>query len=338
MPRRPSTQTPAQPPIEASATQDHWAAVLNGFDSEKVASPPTDSQGYAEFELDFESSLARQLGPFLDALPATALTAENILRKVPVGAKGAYYLLLDGKLVYIGKSDARIGLQARLLRHYKTLKRRRGIVWDQMTFKAVKVASFAALDTESLLLDLYHRKGEVAGLSKAECKPEWNFSGFGSNDPGRERDTQKVSLFDRKYPIDLSAVVDLDLDRPGPEPIPLTKYLDWLGKQLQFTLRYQKKGMPPNRQLKTVNVDAAELTQDATIQGLLQAVIARLPEDWVLTVLRGKVLLYYKDNKAYKSPLWQVQAGLTAATAPAPNYDLLPADGEDVDEADGEPD
>ena len=266
--------------------------------------PPPGAEGYAEFELDLEQALQRQLGPFFDKLPALELTPENINKVVATGARGAYYLLHSNEIVYIGKSDAKRGLKVRLLRHYKTLKRRKSIDWQQMKFKAVKVSSLAALDTESLLLELYKRKAKALGGAQ---RPEWNFSGFGSNDPGTERDTQRVSVFDQRYPLDLDATLELDNEAKGQEANNLAEYLKWLTPQLLFTFR-RDKTVEPATSLERVPADFNEMTKDRSLRGLFLAIHAQLPARWVLTILRGKALLYLDDNKPYKAPLWRLAA------------------------------
>lgn len=292
-----------------------WDTVLRQLDAE-ANGPENGMLGYAEFELDFELALARQLGPFFEKLPPLELTPENVERVVNSKARGAYYLLLGHEIVYIGKSDAITGLRTRLLRHYKTLKRRRGIDWTQMRFKAVKVSSLAALDTESLLLDLYRKKAKILGLAE---RPEWNFSGFGSNDTGVERDTQRVSVFDQRYPLDLAARIDFD-DLPAERTeIPLDKYLKWLSGQFRFVFRRQTKGIPEHKSLAKVPVDFDRMTGSQSLQGLLLAIHAKLPDGWVLTVLRGKVVLYLSDERRYKSPLWRLEAERSAGE---PDYTL----------------
>ncbi|WAC74144.1 hypothetical protein OU995_05300 [Roseateles sp. SL47] len=314
----------------ASHPMERWHRVFMAIDTAWEGPDPT-AKGFAEFELDFEHALMRQLGPYFDLLAPLELTPENIESAVEAKARGAYYLLLGDRIVYIGKSDAKAGLQQRLLRHYKTLKRRKGIDWSEMKFKAVKVASLAALDTESLLLQLFQKMGEIEGSS---TRPEWNQSGFGSNDPGVERDTQRVSIFDQKYPLDLDAIIDLpDIDLE--DTLSLAKYLDWLKKQLKFTFRIQKRNIPGASKLEKVQVSFPQMTQSARLKDLLLKIHQALPEGWILTVLRGKVVLYVNDERPYKSPLWRLIA--CSPVSGGPNYDLgdvgnPEATKEDVDE------
>jgi len=307
-----------------------WDAVLRQLDAE-AEGPESESEGFAEFELDFEQALSRQLGPFFEKLPPLRLTPENIERVVKPKARGAYYLLLGDEIVYIGKSDAMAGLRVRLLRHYKTLKRRRGIDWEHMKFKAVKVSSLAALDTESLLLSLYKKKARVLGLAE---RPEWNFSGFGSNDTGVERDTQRVSVFDQRYPLDLDARIDFEEPPAEMSAVPLDKYLKWLAGQFKFVFRRQTSGVPSSKALANQRVDYGAMTSGNSLSALLMAIHAKLPDGWVVTVLRGKVVLYLNDQRRYKSPLWRLEAGRPAG---APDYTLGDVGPPEAQSDDGDP-
>lgn|GEM_PF-406453 len=323
MPKKPIIPSAVAPPSPPPVLPD-WGPVLKLIDA-TLEGPPPGAEGYAEFELRFENALAHQLGPFLDKLPAALLTKPNI-EKIELRARGAYYLVLNDELVYIGKSDAKIGLRQRLLRHYSTLKCRRGVDVNSMQFKAVKIPSFSAIDCESLLLDLHRQWGEVRGVP---IRPRWNFSGFGSNDPGQERDTQKVSRFDALHPLDLDATIELPgapvvPDKAGKLPTLLLKnYLAWLAGALPFTFRSQRSAE------LNLAVDFATLTKSTVLRDLLLAIQAVLPPGWTITVLRSKVLLYKNDAKAYKSPVWRLDAGSPAG---APNYVITAADVQPVDE------
>lgn len=303
-----------------------WASVLDQLDKASQIESDRERAGFDEFRLDFDRALARQLGPFIDRLPPQKLNPEN-LKKIPKGARGAYYLILEDSVVYIGKTDAAIGLKARLAVHYKKLKRRKHINWEGMCFKAVEVISFAALDTETILLDLYKRRAIEAKLPKHQHRPEWNGSGLGSNDTGIKRDTQSVSLFDQLHPLNLDALIEFDVPLTQ-KKIPLANYLDWLREELQITLRRQTKAVPLNKAL-TKSVSVKTMTATPTLEGLLLAVHKFLPRGWVLTVLRGKIVLYLNDRTKYLSPLWQLKPG---CPAPNPDYTLreVSKKGEDI--------
>jgi hypothetical protein len=147
--------------------------------------------GYVEFELDLPGALLNQVVDQFDGMSDAQLTLTNILQIAP-NAQGVYHLFYDGVLVYIGKSDAEAGLYTRLARHAQKIVDRKGLNPSLVTFKAIRVAVFAAMDLETQLLGHYGRT-------------TWNNSGFGSNDPGRERETtnKKPGGFDSLYPINI---------------------------------------------------------------------------------------------------------------------------------------
>lgn len=150
-------------------------------------------RGYTEFEFDLPGALLTRLIEVLDALDAAPLDVANLLG-IPE-EQGVYQLLLDDRVVYIGKTDAEAGLHKRLSRHARKIIHRVGLDPRRVSFKTVRIFVFTAMDLES---DLIRHYGGVKAL-------DWNGSGFGSNDPGRERDTTKIDSknYDATFPIDI---------------------------------------------------------------------------------------------------------------------------------------
>src|SRR5205823_1069268 len=124
------------------------------------------------------------------ALKFAPLTNEN-LANIPE-AQGVYQLFLGDDLVYIGKTDAEAGLRKRLERHQAKIRHRQGLAPDSVNFKAVRIYVFTPMDLETQLIRHYG----------GERKVRWNGSGFGSNDPGRQRDTTsfRAEHFDMIFP------------------------------------------------------------------------------------------------------------------------------------------
>ena len=89
---------------------------------------------------------------------------------------------------------------------------------------------FTAVDLET---DLIKHYGGVKGLA-------WNGSGFGSNDPGRERDTtnNKPENFDYQYPIDIDRRLAIKI----PEAALAVEILQKLRNAVPYTIRAQRKG------------------------------------------------------------------------------------------------
>lgn len=225
--------------------------------------------------LDFDFNMARaiteQLVEQFDQMTAGPLTADATAaaRSEP----GVYLLFLDNVLVYVGKSDG--DLQGRLERHRRTLTGRKNITIDQMSFKAIHIHSnWSALTTEASLIRHY---GQTA----------WNFSGFGSNDPGRRRDDTAVppDSFDGRYPIDPDFAVTCDAGE-----FAASELLSRLKGDLPYLLRYQSVG-DDDCQIRLAG-------GNSTARLLLQQIAAGLGDEWQVTALPGRLLMY-KERRQY---------------------------------------
>lgn len=156
------------------------------------------SAGYREFEFDLPGALLEQLVHVLDGMDAAPLNIGN-LGDVPE-AQGVYQLFFQGSLAYIGKTDSEAGLSKRLMRHSMKVQHRQGLTPADLSFKAVRIFVFTAMDLETQLIS--HYGGENGTL--------WNNSGFGANDPGRNRDTTVIDSenYDAMFPIDIDRKLD----------------------------------------------------------------------------------------------------------------------------------
>lgn len=112
------------------------------------------------------------------------------IAEIPPDPQGAYLLFQRGKLVCVGKSDAEAGIRHRLGRHHKRVQVRENISPAEISFKARRICTFSVMDVEALLT-------EYLGSNASPG----NNSGFGPNDPGRKRDNQEPSKFDKLHPL-----------------------------------------------------------------------------------------------------------------------------------------
>jgi hypothetical protein len=243
------------------------------------------SAGFIEFEFDLPDALLQSLIAIFDSMTSAPLTAVN-LADVP-DAQGVYQLLLDGKVVYIGKTDGEAGLKQRLSRHALTIQHRKNLPVANVSFKAVRVFVFTAMDLETQLIAHY----------KGHAPLNWNNSGFGSNDPGRNRDDTalRAGHFDLLYPIDLDEPIDIAAPAGGSVAATLTI----LRGHLPYTLRFEgETARKPHPELMaTVMPNVANPT---STRQLLLAVLTVLPEGWQATCLAGRVILY-KEDRPYGS-------------------------------------
>lgn len=255
-------------------------------------------KGYVEYEIDIERVLRGDLPELVARTTEAPLTAEAVVA-IPEGAKGAYVLLVDGYPVYAGKTDTRHGFRDRLNRHAFTIQNRKNLDPDKITFKAIRILVFSNLDVEAILIKEM-RKADKGAL-------RWNFSGFGSNDPGHNREGQKPAPFDVQYPVNIDR--PLQLVKPG--GYQLLALLVGLKEHLPFYLRYEtdlkpgtdneyidyRKGHVDQRDAGLVEVDNSDTTRT-----LLTKIMAALPPGWRTTVFPGRVILY-KEDRTYRYAL-----------------------------------
>lgn len=243
------------------------------------------TSGYVEFEFDLPGSLLRNLIEVLDQTAPEGLTASAVAT-VPE-EQGVYQLLLDERVVYVGKTDAEAGLNRRLARHARKIHHRKNLDPSRVSFKAVRIFVFTAINLETALIRHY---GGVRGLA-------WNGSGFGSNDPGRRRDRTVIdpSNYDAHYPI--------DIDRDLPFAIAIDELaasaVVRLKDALPYTFRYQSPDLGGRRPHEDFSQATLKATAGpTTARRVISEIVAALPTGWQATALPGYIILY-KENETY---------------------------------------
>lgn len=239
----------------------------------------------ASFSLNITEAMRLQLVKAMDRLTPAAFSKANV--DAVDNRPGVYRLFIGNDPVYVGKADK--SLRQRLTKHLeKTLGR---IVEDgtplaeHMEFYCLYIdEDLHALAPEKMLIR------EFRPIMEAE----WNFNGFGNNDPGRRRDTSVVrkNHFDRAYPIDLDFQVQLD-DLATVDS--LRSLLEALKRSAPFLIRFPKNGH--DRTLDTIRVElSAGVTRPASVREWLQKIAVALPPDWLITTLPGYVIIYPESN------------------------------------------
>lgn len=248
--------------------------------------------GYVEFEFDLPKALLERLAATLDAVKPAPLT-EGDAAIIPE-AQGVYELFHKDELVYVGKTDAKAGLRQRLLRHASKIRHRIGLDPRDVSFKAVRVFVFTAMDLEADLIIHHARGGRLS----------WNNSGFGANDPGRNRDHSAVkhSHFDARYPIDTDFRID-DLTLPG--AITAAAALENLKGRIPYVLRFEREASGPHRDLAGATLGRA--AKPKSVREALTAIVGALPRGWIASVLPGYVILY-KERTSYPSAQYQIKS------------------------------
>lgn len=249
-------------------------------------------EGFKEFEFDLPRALKAELISLLDGMETGPLRPD-VTADMPE-AQGVYQLLYDDALVYVGKTDAEAGLRTRLSRHARKIMHRPTLT-GAVRFKAVRIMVFTAMDLETQLIKHYRTLNNGAAA--------WNGSGFGSNDPGRERETtnRQPEGFDDQHPI--------NIDLPGaylaPGVVSAATALAALKAALPYTLRYEtlrdargraQRGQP-HADLLATNVTIPPTPH--TVRELMQNIRAALGADWQATAFASHVILY-KEGRPYQ--------------------------------------
>ncbi|KWU49774.1 GIY-YIG nuclease family protein [Pseudomonas palleroniana] len=243
---------------------------------------------FEELEFDLPSALLSQLMRLFDEMPEGPLHAPAV-QEID-DAQGVYQLFFNGQLVYIGKTDAQAGLRARLLRHATKIRSRQNLTHETIGFKAVRVFVFTAMDLEELLIKHY---------KSGPTPPIWNLSGFGSNDPGRNRDhtVLKAGHFDKNFPIDLDLVVEVTTANGVASA---AEVLTQLKGQLAYNIRFEGATATSKSPHPDLIAAQVHLPSDSdTVMNILRRVKTALGAHWQITALPGYVIAY-REQTTYK--------------------------------------
>jgi GIY-YIG catalytic domain len=248
--------------------------------------------GYVEFEFDLPKALLERLAATLDATATAPLTEANA---ACLGEfQGVYELFHKGELVYVGKTDAKAGLRQRLSRHALKIKHRIGLDPNDVSFKAVRIFVFTAMDLEADLIVHHAKDGKLA----------WNNSGFGANDPGRNRDRSEIKAahFDARHPIDTEFAIS---NLTYAKATSAADALEILKENVPYNLRFERDGGNPHPDLTAAKL--GKPLKPKTAKEALCAIVDVLPKGWTATVLPGYIILY-RERASYPSAQYQIKS------------------------------
>lgn len=227
-----------------------------------------------EFHLSVTDALKSQLLSRLDGMGVEQLTPDNLQH---VREHGGVYRLFEGeRLVYVGKSNS--DLRGRLTRHHWKLSGRLppGFA-DNIYFQCLYVTEdLTAVAPETMLITHYKSRDEAP----------WNSNGFGSNDPGKERDRSAVKKahFDADHRINLDVTANLNVAK-----IKTSRQLAKAIKaNLPFNFRFAKD-LPA----LAISLRAPEARAARDWFALLAR---QLPTGWLILALPGYVICYPKTQ------------------------------------------
>lgn len=244
---------------------------------------------YAELEFDLAGALRDRLVQMFDSMPTAPLSRDAISASVP-NQQGVYQIFHENELVYIGKTDAQSGLRSRLIRHSDKILHRVGLDPVSVSFKAIRLFVFTVMDLETELLQAH--------------KPAWNGRGFGSNDPGRERDTTRIKLvnFDAQYPIDIHCEIDTALE----SGITMSAESALAAVQLNVPWKLRRQNLGGRSRRCHVELEGSGVILSGNSQtawDLISEIVGQLPAGWQATALKSHVILYKEGPKDYPDPL-----------------------------------
>jgi len=231
-----------------------------------------------DFDFDLARAITEQLVEHFDKMPPSPLGAKHL--SDARSESGVYQLFFHGDLVYVGKSDR--NLANRLERHCNALTGRLNIALAEVTFKGIHIhPNWSALTTEAALINHF-------GTTN------WNNSGFGSNDPGRNRDNTAVppESFEGMFPIDSAHPIEIQSGHQTTEEL-----LRRTKSSLPYLLRY---GGSPVEKKELQSASVTVPTGSILAEDALKLAARSLPNGWQATVLPGRMLLY-KETRQYSS-------------------------------------
>jgi hypothetical protein len=235
---------------------------------------------FDRFDLDLARAVLEQLIERFESLDVGPLDAATI-NQVPA-EQGVYQLFLPNRLMYAGKTSKQ--LPRRLLRHLRLLSGRKNINLADLGFKAVVInKNWLPSIHEGMVITPYTKLGLC----------EWNQTGFGDNDPGRNREDTIKNKFDLDFPINeqfVCACID-------PRDWNALALLVKLKKKLPFLFRYQCD--PRKRYTKgSIKYNSLTITvprPNLSIRDLLRVGIDQFPDGWQATFFPSHVILYEED-------------------------------------------
>jgi hypothetical protein len=242
---------------------------------------------FAAFDFDLARAVLDQLVEAFDAIPIGALSPDALQHMWR--GKGVYQLYLGKQLRYVGKSN---NLPGRLSRHLRALSARQNFDVTSLGFKALYIhKNWTTWTTEDAMLRHFGRENL------------WNTSGFGSNDPGHNReDTAEETTFNNQYPIN----PDIECTWVGPQTVSAWAILTSLKdkRKLPYLFRFHKvtnKFKRPidfeaQKQLKETNITIPRANM--TVREVLIEVARQLGDGWQATQFKGRLVLY-KERLPY---------------------------------------
>jgi hypothetical protein len=245
---------------------------------------------HATYTFDFLTTVSKQLVERLDALPVTPIQANlDALAafQQQTGFFQGVYVIHEGTTPrYPGKAD---NVHTRLKQHLRKLSGRRNVVLGDVGYKALLLdKSMGTAANEEILIRLY----------EAEHDAMWSGGGFGTKDPGKERDTTAPNLFDRDHPI----IADFAVPNINDQETIGTLFVK-MKRGLPYVFRYGKIGTA-----RTTPIDLTGVPRNA--HAVLRGALRVLPQGWHGAILSYGMVVYNVPPKQYPAGVVVIESGI----------------------------
>jgi hypothetical protein len=230
------------------------------------------------YNFHFLRTVSAQLVEVLEALPVTQLNSAALVelrayQSQSHSTQGVYLLNQAGAPVYLGKAD---NVAERLEQHFFKLTGRKAIELASIGYKCILLdESMGTAANEEILIRMF----QVQHFNL------WNGSGFGSKDPGKERDKTKPGRFDQQHPINEFFPVNFYGQRHTVEEL-----LETAKRQLPYVFRIGKL----SAELLSRQIFLPETNMPAV--ALLDLLVHELSGQWQATILSFGIILYEKHE------------------------------------------
>ena len=233
------------------------------------------------FRFSLPRAVTEQLVERLDKLPASALTDKALadlldFQKSSKTTQGVYVIYIGKKATYAGKA---LKVAERLSKHLLKLRGRQKVDLGKVGYKALLLdENWSTSANEELLIKHFKDRGEC----------EWNGSGFGPKDTGKNRDDTIPNKFDNAFPIrDDYPLTNI------PDVSTVGIVLAQIKKQAPFLVRYQTLGVAGSTSLDLSGVPR-------TARAVSIRVAKSLGSGWQLMLFKNSITLY-RANKNYEN-------------------------------------
>ncbi|MDP1626742.1 GIY-YIG nuclease family protein [Parvibaculum sp.] len=240
-------------------------------------------RAYDSFQFPFDVHLIEAVKSYLSGMDWAPLLEAEIRNQLGSNQAtlGVYLLGLEGtdgdtQIVYVGQSEKAI--YVRLMKHARNILDRKGLTPTRVVFKAAEILMLSSMRIETRLIKDFGTKWD-----KKNPTCGWNGSGFGSNDTGGNRDAQKTSPFDARYPIDIT------LTKPNLFPvgvIPAKLAIEKLSQGVPYTVRVSPTDAKHPDLSQNITFNRTDYTAEDAVRNILKA----LPPTWTAKIFFNKIV------------------------------------------------